>query len=105
MRAGIKRAAIILFVAMTLVAAARPGTSADLDSVAAKTVDVVFLRPLGAFRLVAGGLLLVPSSLLHAIMYPINRDKTVFREDLDRYLIEPYEFGFTRPLGTDLAGN
>ncbi|MAG31968.1 MAG: hypothetical protein CL908_13860 [Deltaproteobacteria bacterium] len=104
MRFGIRRGAVVLFVALALLTPARSGRAVDLDGVAAKSVDVILLRPLGTFQLIAGAVLMAPASLLNALMFPINRDKTVFEEDFDRYLVAPFEFAFTRPLGKDLAG-
>jgi hypothetical protein len=68
------------------------------------SVDLVFLRPLGAVRLLVGTLGALPlSSAINLIAYPISRDPLLFREDVDRYVIEPAEY-LARPLGRDLAG-
>lgn len=68
------------------------------------TVDIAVLRPLGVGRLVLGGVLLVPSTIFNLAGMPFGRDPAVFTEDFDRFLVEPAEYTFTRPVGEDLVG-
>lgn len=69
------------------------------------TVDLVLLRPLGVGRIVVGSVLLIPSTLINAIGLPLGQDTGVFAEDLDRFVIEPVEYTFQRPVGEDLVGS
>lgn len=68
------------------------------------TVDLTVLRPLGIGRIVVGSVLLIPSTLFNAIALPLGQDTSVFAEDLDRFVIEPVEYTFQRPIGEDLVG-
>lgn len=66
--------------------------------------DVAVLRPLGIGRMVIGGAILVPMSIINAIGLPFGRDTNVFKDDVDRFVVEPAQYTFTRPVGVDLAG-
>jgi len=67
-------------------------------------VDVVVLRPGGFARLVVGGILLAPSTLFNVIALPLGQDTSVFKDDLDRFIMEPAEYTFSRSIGKDLLG-
>ncbi len=69
------------------------------------TVDIALLRPLSAGRLAMGAFVAMPlSSFLNAVMLPIGQDPGVFAQDWDRFVVEPAEYLFVRPVGEDLAG-
>lgn len=96
-------------------AGAETDTASMLSALPAQSVDLVLLRPLGAVRLVAGALLWVPISLVHAVV-DMNKaavaqvglsekpDGVVVRETLDIFVVEPARYVFKRPLGEDLGG-
>jgi hypothetical protein len=68
-------------------------------------MDVAVLRPLGGARLLIGGAVILPiSSLVNALAFPVERDPNVFVADWDRYVVEPAEYVFSRPIGEDLMG-
>ncbi len=104
MKSKIGRAVFILLIAFTVTSTPRPAAALDFGEVAGRTIDAVFFRPAGVVRMIGGVVLLHPAMLFNAIMSPINRDSTVWAADLDRYVIEPFEYVFTRPLDTDVAG-
>ena len=58
------------------------------------TVDVLVVRPLAAITLAAGGALFVPAAILTA---PNGRDSIT--EAWERFVIEPGEYLWARPLG------
>lgn len=93
-------------VALPTTAMAEPETALDaVGEVAASTVDLFVLRPLGIGRLLVGFSVLMPmSSLINVMVLPIAQDTTVFREDWDRMVVEPKEYTFDRAIGEDLVG-
>ena len=85
-------------------AAASPGME-DFFQGFRSVLDMVVLRPLGTARFVLGGAILLPmSTVLNAVAWPTGRDANVFKEDWDRFVVEPAEYTFQRPIGQDLAG-
>ena len=70
-------------------------------------VDITVLRPFGTARLLVGGLVGLPfATVVNAMAWPIDRDMngTAFKEDWDRYVVEPWEYTFEREVGESLAG-
>lgn len=70
-------------------------------------VDITILRPFGTARLLTGAFVGLPfATVINALAWPIDRDEngTVFKEDWDRYVVEPWEYTFEREVGEDLAG-
>jgi hypothetical protein len=98
-------------IAMTPVSAlAEEADSTWIDSEAVNdffvsAVDIAVLRPGGLARMVVGGALLVPSTLFNVMGLPFGRDTSVFEEDVDRFVMEPAEYTFMRPVGEDLVGS
>ena len=77
----------------------------NLNVASSLAIDLAVLRWLGLGRLAMGTFVAMPiSSFLNAIALPISQDTTVFSEDLDRYIVAPYDYVFERPMGEDLAG-
>ena len=67
-------------------------------------LDVAVLRPGGLARLTIGSLLMVPSTVFNVMGLPFGRDPDVFKEDAERFVLEPARFTFDRPVGKELAG-
>ncbi|MEZ4278910.1 MAG: hypothetical protein R3F21_04725 [Myxococcota bacterium] len=81
------------------------GGGFDAGRAAVMAVDVFPIRFGGFLRTVVGGVFLVPVTLLSAATYPFERNPSVFRENAELYVVEPFEYTFRRPLGEDLAGS
>jgi hypothetical protein len=112
-RAGITIGRVATLIAGALIAsapfsaAAEPKSGWDWQRVndgMLSAIDIAVLRPLGMGRIVIGAALLVPMSLFNAIALPIGRDPSIFQEDVERFIVEPVEYTFDRPIGEDLAG-
>lgn len=68
-------------------------------------VDIFVLRPLGTVRLVVGTVVAMPfSTVINAAGWPISRDSSLFKDDFDKFIVEPWEYSFERRVGEDLAG-
>ncbi len=68
-------------------------------------VDIFILRPLGMLRLVVGTVVAMPfSTAINAAGWPISRDSSLFKDDFDKFIVEPWEYSFERRVGEDLAG-
>jgi hypothetical protein len=85
------------------------------ERLTAQTVDLLLLRPLGAFRLAAGAAIWVPISIVQAVMdigtaaaAPLGEssraDGAIKDDALDVFVIDPARYVFKRPLGEDLGG-
>lgn len=81
------------------------GGGFDAGRAAMMAVDVFPIRLGGFLRTVVGGVFLVPVTLLSAATYPFERNPSVFRENAELYVVEPFDYTFRRPLGEDLAGS
>lgn len=76
-----------------------------LSETTTTTVDLFVLRPLSIVRLAFGlGIMLPMSSAINVTTLAIAQDTNVFKEDWDRYVVEPAEYLLTRKLGQDVAG-
>lgn len=75
--------------------AARAASEGPVRRTTSVAVDLVLLRPLGLVRLIAGSVLLAPTTL----MWPPS-----YRENVEIFVLEPNDYLFRRPLGEDLAG-
>ena len=102
-------AALLLGVALATPPHPALAESDGLETAAAGfrgAVDIVVLRPVSFTRLVIGSAVLLPiSSVLNLAWLPVGRDFTVFREDLDRFVLEPVDYTFAREVGEDLEGS
>ena len=68
-------------------------------------VDIFILRPLSTLRLVVGTVVAMPfSTAINAATWPISRDSSLFKDDFDKFIVEPWEYTFERRVGEDLAG-
>lgn len=67
-------------------------------------VDALLIRPLSLGRLLAGGLMLVPASVLQTLALPFGLDVSGYRDQAELLVIEPARDLFSRPLGEDLSG-
>ncbi|MBW2290586.1 MAG: hypothetical protein JRG90_22600 [Deltaproteobacteria bacterium] len=79
--------------------------SEEVNDFFVSAVDIAVLRPGGLARIVVGGVLLVPSTLFNVMGLPFGRDTSVFKDDVDRFVMEPVEYTFMRPVGVDLVGS
>ena len=68
-----------------------------------KAVDAMFLRPLGAFRLLFGSVLMVPASVFNLAGLPFQGGE-IYKESAEIFILEPYRYTFQRPLGENLEG-
>lgn len=70
-------------------------------------VDITVLRPIGTARLLIGLTVGLPfATTINALAWPIDRDMKgeMFKDDWDKYVVEPWEYTFEREVGEDLAG-
>ena len=109
MKSSIRRSALAVFAGIAFASAwasvpAPAFAEEDSGNGFEVAVDCVLLRPLGTARLLIGGVLLVPSTFINVLGLPFGRDTSVFKDDVDRLIIEPAQYTFQRPLGVDLAG-
>lgn len=90
-----------------------PAASADFSDTLSEVnegfvgaVDLLVLRPLGIARLAIGAAVIMPlSTTLNFFALPLGRDTSVFKDDWDRYVVEPSEYAFGRKIGVDVAGS
>jgi len=77
----------------------------SISTVVTGSVDVAVLRPLGLLRLALGTLVALPLvSTFDVFGLIIDGPSGNFTNNLDQYVIEPYEYTFEREVGVDLAG-
>lgn len=65
-------------------------------------VDVFPIRFGGVLRTIVGGVYLVPATIFSVIAMPFERNPDVFRENVQLYVVDPFDYTFNRPLGQDL---
>ena len=58
-----------------------------------------------ALRASVGTVVAMPfSTVINAAGWPISRDSSLFKDDFDKFIVEPWEYSFERRVGEDLAG-
>ncbi len=84
-----RKIVVILFVAITLIAASGPAFAGDAEDI---PVDVLVIRPVALVGTVLG-------TALFVVALPFSIPSGSVKMTAKKLIVEPFKFTFTRPLG------